>query len=86
MAKGKSAGSSVEVYSVGSLVEVVNSPKKDDPIVATVNSVLIKSNGYISYECSWWSGTSVTIAYFNEHEVKILSDDSKSERTRIGFV
>lgn len=86
MPKGRVTGSSMEVYSVGSLVEIVNSPKKDYPIVATVNGILIKSNGYVSYKCSWWGGTSVAVAYFNEHEVKILSDDSKSEKTRIGFV
>lgn len=85
MAKADSAVSSVEVYRVGSMVEVINSPKKDDPIVATVNAILIRSNGSVSYECSWWSGTSVTTAYLNKHEVIILSDDPK-EKTRIGFM
>lgn len=85
MAKTVNIVSSVDVYPVGSLVEVINSPIKVNPIVATVNAVLIRSNGCVSYECSWWSGTTVTTAYLNKHELKVLSDENK-ERTRIGFV
>lgn len=71
----------VEVFSIGSRVNVGTS---DDRFEATIAAVCIRGVAHqVQYECVWWDGKTRTTAWCDESEV-IASDASPTKLT-IGY-
>lgn len=67
----------LEVYKIGTKV------KLDEDVVATITSVNIRANDYVTYECGWWNGKSHDSKWFTENEI---SPTETSVKNKIGFI
>ena len=82
MSKSKNEIEVLEVLPIGSEVSLKNSGKEQ--IVAIVNAVCVRSNNYVSYECAWFNGNTVSSGWFAKHELE--PNKTGNDRMQIGFV
>jgi hypothetical protein len=66
----------IEVFKIGSPVVLGTLVK------AVITGVLIREHNYITYECSWWDGSSHHCKWLDEIEVR---RDVGSAPMKIGF-
>ena len=63
----------VEVFKIGSLVSLSG-------IKAIVTGITIRSNNFVTYECSWWDNNTHNCKWFDSIEVE------KREESLVGKV
>ena len=52
-----------------------------EDVIGTVESITIYGNNYVTYNCSWWNGRSVSEQHFRADSVSPVTE----ERLSIGF-
>jgi len=67
---------SLELYKIGSKVKLT------DDLYGNISAICLRGNNYVTYECSWWNGSSHDSKWFYESEIEVSSD---AEKHRIGF-
>lgn len=70
----------LEVEPIGSVVKL---GCDDDPIIGEITAVCVRSNDYVTYEVTWWSGRDRHQEWLTRAEFRGLA--SPPQPARIGF-
>lgn len=68
----------IDVHSIGTTVALT------DTVDAKIVAISIRENNNVQYECTWWSGRSITKDWFCTSD--FISDEEKDALTKIGFI